>query len=118
MRYVSIMATMSIGHVIAWTDFRDDAVKVQCHSFVDLYMLYLFANFYMKPMSATTVLSSVTLHMYRGQFDWHNLVFMNMHEAGETNIFPMKSHVTIKYSSITMTSCLDFLTSNRNQRTF
>jgi len=28
---------------------------------------------------ATTVLSSVTLHTYRGQFDWQNLVFMNMH---------------------------------------
>jgi len=25
---------------------------------------------------------------------------MNMHEAGETNLFPMKSHNTIKYSSI------------------
>ena len=45
-----------------------------------------------------------------------NLVFMNMHEAGETILLPMKSHVTIKYSSITMTYW-DFLTSNRNQRT-
>ena len=25
---------------------------------------------------------------------------MDMHEAGETNLLPMKSHVTIKYSSI------------------
>ena len=38
-----------------------------------------------------------------------NLVIMNMHEAGETNL-PMKSHVTIKYSSITMMSYWDFLT--------
>jgi len=44
--------------------------------------------------------------MYRGQLDWQNLVFMNMHEAGETNLLPMKSHVTIKYSSITMMSYL------------
>jgi len=51
-------------------------------------------------LSATTVLSSVTLHMYHGQFDWQNVVFMNMHEAGETNLLPMKSHDTIKYSSI------------------
>ena len=35
---------------------------------------------------------------------------MNMHEAGETNLLPMKSHVTIKYSSISMTSYRDFLT--------
>jgi len=48
--------------------------------------------------SATTVLSSGTLHTYQGQFDWQNLVFMNMHEAGETSLLPMKSHVTIKYS--------------------
>jgi len=38
---------------------------------------------------------------------------MNMHEAGETNLLPMKSHVTIKYSSISMTSYRDFLTKNR-----
>ena len=50
--------------------------------------------------SLTTVLSSVTLHTYRGQFDWQNLVFMNMHEAGETNILSKKAHITIKYSSI------------------
>ena len=43
--------------------------------------------------SATTVLSSVTIHTYRGQFDWQNLFFMNMHEAWETNLIPMKSHV-------------------------
>ena len=42
------------------------------------------------PYSATTVLSFVTLHMYHGQFDWQNLVFMNIHEAGETNLLPMK----------------------------
>ena len=41
---------------------------------------------------ATTVLSSVTLHTYRGKFDWQNLVFMTMHEAGEINLLPMKSH--------------------------
>jgi len=35
----------------------------------------------------STVLSSVTLHTYRGQFNWQNLVFKNMHEAGETNLF-------------------------------
>jgi len=29
---------------------------------------------------------------------------MNMHEAGETNFLSMKSHVIIKYSSISMTS--------------
>jgi len=34
---------------------------------------------------------------------------MNMHEAGETNLLPMKSHVTIKYPSISMTSYRDFL---------
>ena len=38
-----------------------------------------------------------------------NLRIMNMHEAEETNL-PMKSHVTIKYSSITMMSYWDFLT--------
>jgi len=27
-----------------------------------------------------------------------NLVFINIREAGETNPFPMKSHVTIKYN--------------------
>ena len=27
---------------------------------------------------------------------------MNMHEAGETNLLPMKSNVTIKHSSISM----------------
>ena len=53
---------------------------------------------------------SFTLHMYRGQFDWQNLVFMNMHEAGKTNLIPMKLHVTIKYSLITMMSYWDFLT--------
>jgi len=47
---------------------------------------------------------SVTLHTYRGQFDWQNLVFINMHEAEETNLLPMKSHVTNKYSSRTLTS--------------
>ena len=47
---------------------------------------------------------SVTLHTYRGQFDWQNLVFINMHEAWATNRLPMKAHFTIKYSSITMTS--------------
>ena len=57
--------------------------------------------------SASTVLSSATPHRYRGKFDWQNLVFMNMHEAGETNLLPMKLHVTIKYSSITMTSYWD-----------
>ena len=64
--------------------------------------------------SATTVLSSVTLHTYRGKFDWQNLVFVNMHEVGETNLLPTKSHVTIKYSSIIMTSYWDFLTQNKN----
>jgi len=58
----------------------------------------------------TTVLSSVTTHTYRGQFEWQNLVFMNMHEAGETNLLLMKSQVIIKYSLITMTSYWDFLT--------
>ena len=61
------------------------------------------------PSSATTVLSSVTLHKYPGQFDWQTLVFIIMHEAGETNLLPMKSNVTIKYYLITMTSYLDFL---------
>jgi len=56
------------------------------------------------PSSPTTKLSSVTNYTYRGQFDMQNLAFMNMHEAGETSLLPMKSHVTIKYSSITMTS--------------
>ena len=60
--------------------------------------------------SAITLHSSVTLHTYRGHFDWQNLVFMNMHETGETNLFPMKSHATIKYSSITLSSYWDFLT--------
>ena len=39
---------------------------------------------------------------------------MNMHEAGEANLLPMKSHVTIKYSSISMTSYMDFLTTNNS----
>jgi len=43
--------------------------------------------------SATAVLSSVTLHTYRGLLDWQNLVFMTMHEAGETNLLPVKSYV-------------------------
>ena len=59
--------------------------------------------------SATTVLSFVTLYTYSGQFDWQNLVFINMHEVGEISLLPMKSHVTIKYSSIKMTSYWDVL---------
>jgi len=51
-----------------------------------------------KASSATTVLSSVTLHTYCGQLVWQNIVFMNIYEAGETNLLPMKSNVTIKYS--------------------
>ena len=53
-------------------------------------------------ITSSTVLSSVTLHTYRGQnrlkikIDWQNLVFMNM-------------QVTCKYSSITMTIYWDFL---------
>jgi len=58
--------------------------------------------------SATTVLSSVTLYTNRGQFDWQNLVFLNMHKA--INLLPMKSHVTITYSSFSMMSYWDFLT--------
>ena len=61
------------------------------------------------PSLATTVLSSVTLHTYPGQFDWQTLVFIIMHETGETNLLLMKSNVTIKYYLITMTSYLDFL---------
>jgi len=67
--------------------------------------------------SATTVLSSVTLRTYRGQFDWQNIVFINIYGAGETNLLPIKSHVTIKCSSISMTLYWDFLTLNRNQLT-
>ena len=51
------------------------------------------------PSSAPTALNFVTLHTYRGKFD-KSRVFMNMHEAGETNLLPIKSHVTIKYSPI------------------
>ena len=40
----------------------------------------------------------------RGLFDWKNLVFINMHKAGETNLHLMISLVTIKYFLITMTS--------------
>jgi len=36
--------------------------------------------------------------LFKGNF------IMNMHEAVETNLLPMKSHVTIKYSSISTTS--------------
>ena len=50
-------------------------------------------------LSATTVLSSV-----------EKSCFMNMHEAGETNLLPITSHFTIKYSSITMPAYWDFLT--------
>ena len=53
---------------------------------------------------ATTVLSSVTPNTYRGQFDLQNIVFLSMYEAGETNLLSIKSHVTIKYLSILMTS--------------
>jgi len=53
-----------------------------------------------KASSAPTVLYSITLHTYRGKFDQQNLVFMNMHEAGETNLLSIKLHVTLKYSSI------------------
>jgi len=59
--------------------------------------------------SATTVLSSVTIHTYYGKFDWQNIVFMIIYEAGETNLLLMKLHVTIKYSSISMTPYWDFL---------
>jgi len=45
--------------------------------------------------------------LYCRQFDWQNILFMNMHEAGETNLLPMKLHVTIKCPSITMTSYCD-----------
>jgi len=38
---------------------------------------------------------------------------MTMHEAGETHLLPMKSHDTIKYSSILMTAYRDFLTKSR-----
>jgi len=68
-----------------------------------------FQGNYVCSSSAITVLFSITLHTYRGEFDWQNIVFMNMYEAGETNLLPMKSHVTIKYFSISMTSYLDFL---------
>ena len=44
-----------------------------------------------------------------GNLTSKNLVNMNVHEAGETNLLPMKSHVTIKYSLISMTSYSDFL---------
>jgi len=60
--------------------------------------------------SATTVLSSVKLHLYRGQFDWQNIDFMTMYDEGETNLLPMPSQVTIKYSSISMTSYWYFVT--------
>jgi len=40
---------------------------------------------------------------------------MNMHEAGETNLLPMKSHVTLEYSSISMTAYRDFLTKNESE---
>jgi len=34
------------------------------------------------------------LKTYRGQFDWQNITFMNIDEAGETNLLPIKSYVT------------------------
>jgi len=39
-----------------------------------------------RPSSTTTELSSVTLHEYRWQFYWQNIVFMNIYEAGETDL--------------------------------
>jgi len=49
------------------------------------------------PSSATIVLSSVTLHTYRRKFDKQNLVLINMHEAGETNLLPIACYNKILY---------------------
>jgi len=59
------------------------------------YMRYKGKRQYLRifTSSATTVLSSITRHTYRGQ----TIVFMNIYEAEETHLFPMKWHVTIKY---------------------
>jgi len=80
------------------------------NNFTIILFVVFFSNTHKHTSSATTVLSSATLHTYRGQFDWQNIVFINIYEAGETNLLPMKSHVTIKYSSISMTSYWDFHT--------
>jgi len=87
--------------------------------YLDRWLLSIYTHTptrYSECKSATTVLvlSSVTLHtyMYWGQ----NIVFMNIYEAGETNLLQMKSHVTIKYS-ISLMSYRYILTENRNQRT-
>jgi len=46
--------------------------------------------------------TQTTLFRYTPYIPWGislaKSLFMNMHEAGETNLLPMKSHVTIKYS--------------------
>ena len=63
-----------------------------------------------KSFSATTVLSSVTLHTYRGQFDWQTIVFMNMCEAGgggNKSLHEISCYNKILFS---MTSFWDFLT--------
>ena len=49
--------------------------------------------------------SCVTLYI-AAKIGSQNLVLMNLHEAGETTLLPIKMHVTNKYSSITMPSPL------------
>jgi len=56
------------------------------------------------------------VNLILGQFDWQNLIFMNIHKAEETNLLPMKSHVTIK-NFINNGIILGFFTLNRNQHT-
>ena len=78
-----------------------------CWKFTLAQKVFAYCNMFY--ISAATVLSSLTLHMYRGQFDWRNLVFINIYEAGETNLFPMifnLNDVILGSSNL-----------NRNQRT-
>ena len=64
--------------------------------------------------SAPTVFIPLhSIHVHTVENLTSKISFMNMHEARETNLLLMKSHGTIKYSSISMTSYRDFRTENR-----
>jgi len=111
--YIPLHLLKDLTTITFWCTYKDyksiskNAFSLQSyHRRQPQYFIYSF----FLPLQSIHVLTVA-------KFDWQNLVAMNMHEAGETNLLPMKSHVTIKYSSKTMTSYWDCHTLKRNQRT-
>jgi len=58
------------------------------------------------------------LYSIRTRAIWLTKSRLREYAWGRGDLLPMKSHVTIKSYSITITLLWDFLTSNKNQRTF